>query len=177
MELLNMMPTSTISFGINGPEEHDQKTRDIEASLDIDIQPTAQQFVSILLFHCTASTMYFSIFALASAASLASAGCFTGGENWGAERQYALNQATQYCQRLGAGCYQPKGERPKCFNLSSGKKVDFNLQLRDDVVARCIDANECYDGMQKEINGCDHGGNSKYTNWIYTADPNAGNCA
>jgi hypothetical protein len=102
---------------------------------------------------------------------LSKRGCFSGdGENWGAEKTYALSYAFEACRDFLANPaqYQPGDIRAHCYNLSSLKKVDFALQLRSDVGARTIDYNECYDGLQKEINGCANGGHTQYSNWIYT---------
>ncbi|KAI0381482.1 hypothetical protein F5Y04DRAFT_281011 [Hypomontagnella monticulosa] len=41
---------------------------------------------------------------------------------------------------------------------------------------REITGTECLDGLRKEINGCDYGGVSEYTNWKYKSDPNPGSC-
>ncbi|KAF2417712.1 hypothetical protein EJ08DRAFT_666377 [Tothia fuscella] len=103
-------------------------------------------------------------------------GCYSGGERWANDRAYALQQAQAFCNDVGRGNYYAGESRPKCYNLSSNKKVNFVLSLLSTVPGRYIDAPECYDGMIKEINGCDNGGDTTYTNWRYIADPNAGNC-
>ncbi|XXH01460.1 hypothetical protein Hte_007820 [Hypoxylon texense] len=41
---------------------------------------------------------------------------------------------------------------------------------------RTITAAECYDGLRKEITGCDYGGVREYSNWRYKSDPNPGTC-
>ncbi|KAI9170564.1 hypothetical protein HJFPF1_00032 [Paramyrothecium foliicola] len=103
-------------------------------------------------------------------------GCYSGGENWGANLGYALSFATQACNDALQGDYNQGDQRSKCYNLDSNKKVDFRLSKHSDG-SRHIAPEECYDGMQKEINNCDHGGETSYGNWFYKADPNAGQCA
>ncbi|KAI0121362.1 hypothetical protein BJ170DRAFT_698499 [Xylariales sp. AK1849] len=83
--------------------------------------------------------------------------CFNGGDNWASQKALALTKAQDVC------------------NLN-GKKADFILEKISDG-RRGISASECYDGFQKEINGCDNGGSTSYTKWKYTADPNSGGCA
>ncbi|KAH8891094.1 hypothetical protein GQ53DRAFT_823731 [Thozetella sp. PMI_491] len=112
-----------------------------------------------------------------SPASLAKRGCFTSGDNWGANKAYALSFAALVCNTDFRGTYNPGNIRAKCYNLDSTKKVDFSLQLTSNNGQRSIEAAECYDGLQKEINGCDQGGSTGYANWRYTSDPNAGQCA
>ncbi|KAF2238035.1 hypothetical protein EV356DRAFT_573631 [Viridothelium virens] len=103
--------------------------------------------------------------------------CFNSGANWGAQRAIAQSYATEVCQGDFIGTCQPNDIRAKCYNLSSGKMVNFDLRVRPDVVARTIAADECYDGLQKQVNECDNGGTTTYGNWEYTADPNDGQCA
>lgn len=99
--------------------------------------------------------------------SLNKRGCFDGGENWGADRNYAYNYATRACEEAFVGTYRPGDIRAICYNLDSTKKVDFALELISKS-NRDIAADECYDGLQKEIGGCDNGGSTSYTNWKYT---------
>ncbi|KKZ64882.1 hypothetical protein EMCG_09259 [[Emmonsia] crescens] len=140
--------------------------------------------------------MHFSLLLTAFAAGLASASpmkansadaetdmnvfakrnCFGEGARWGAGRPYATNFATRACKEALVGTYRPGDIRAKCYNLDSTKKVDFSLKLISNHGNRNIGAAECYDGLRKEIEGCDHGGRTAYGNWEYTGDPNEGQC-
>ncbi|KAK2774009.1 hypothetical protein FQN53_003873 [Emmonsiellopsis sp. PD_33] len=92
--------------------------------------------------------------------------CYDTGERWGSQRNYAYNYASQACLNAFQGQYAPGDRRALCYNLDSTKKVDFSLELISDN-PRYIDAEECYDGLMKEIHGCDRGGKTSYSNWKY----------
>ncbi|KAK4182028.1 hypothetical protein QBC35DRAFT_217032 [Podospora australis] len=122
------------------------------------------------------TTFFLSAIATFFAAS-ANATCFGSGEDWG-DRSVALTTARNLCNSDLTGTYGPggttSGYRGACRN-GNGKKLEFQLwhiQGGD----RYISPDECYDGFQKEINGCSRGGDTSYTNWRYSADPNAGSC-
>jgi hypothetical protein len=93
-------------------------------------------------------------------------GCYSGGERWGGDLSNALQKAGDFCGRF-AGHFKPGNAAYQCYNLSSNKKADFTLGLKGDVPERDIGVDECLDGLEKEINGCDHGGDTTYTNWHY----------
>lgn len=108
------------------------------------------------------------ISALAAFVSVVNAGCYSGGELWG-DKATALSNARSACDGALQGTYGPSGTpsgyRGICLN-GNGKKLEFqiwHIQGGD----RQLGADECYDGLQKEINGCDHGGDTSYTNWRY----------
>jgi hypothetical protein len=52
-----------------------------------------------------------------------------------------------------------------CRNIGS-HKVDFTVKRIGS--EQVLTQNACVDGLQKEINGCDNGGKTAYTNWEYT---------
>ncbi|KAF2658847.1 hypothetical protein K491DRAFT_713100 [Lophiostoma macrostomum CBS 122681] len=106
-------------------------------------------------------------------AGTAYAGCYSGGEDWG-NKQVALNAADTACRNNFQGDFGGNSNRHVCIN-GNGKKLEFTI-YRLGGTNRALFWDECYDGLQKEINGCDHGGDSSYTNWRYVADPNAGSC-
>ncbi|KAK9783763.1 putative Ecp2 effector protein domain-containing protein [Seiridium cardinale] len=122
--------------------------------------------------------MYTSFFLVITAASSVLGGCFSGGENWASQKSIALSKAQDICNnKFSKATWANKGQSlAGCYNLDSEKQVDFILERIQDG-SRAIDAAECYNGFQKEINGCDHGGSTSYRNWKYTADPNANSCA
>ncbi|EEH47660.1 uncharacterized protein PADG_03744 [Paracoccidioides brasiliensis Pb18] len=117
-----------------------------------------------------------SIAAYPDTTVIAKRNCFDGGARWGAGRPYAINFATRACNEALVGTYRPNDIRAKCYNLDSTKKVDFSLRLISNNGNRNIGAAECYDGLRKEIEGCDRGGRTRYGNWEYTGDPNDGQC-
>ncbi|KAK6078646.1 hypothetical protein SCUP234_04293 [Seiridium cupressi] len=122
--------------------------------------------------------MYTCFFLIITAASSVLGGCFSGGENWASQRSIALSNAQDICNtKFSKADWNTKGQSlAGCYNLDSEKQVDFILERIQDG-HRDISASECYDGFQKQINNCDHGGSTSYSNWKYTADPNANSCA
>ncbi|KAI3329287.1 hypothetical protein HD806DRAFT_482430 [Xylariaceae sp. AK1471] len=108
------------------------------------------------------------LFTIPFIAATALADCFSGGENWASQKAMALATAQDICNnKFSAFSFAANQELGGCSNLDSSKKVDFILQNISDA-PRTPSAAECYDGFQKEINGCDNGGSSSYTNWKYT---------
>ncbi|KAI0406128.1 hypothetical protein F4802DRAFT_596489 [Xylaria palmicola] len=116
------------------------------------------------------------LFAVPFIATTALAGCFSGGEDWASQRAMALAAAQNVCNnKFSTFTFKAGQELGGCGNLDSTKKVDLIMQNISEG-SRKPTSSECYDGFQKEINGCDNGGSTSYTNWKYTADPNAGSC-
>jgi hypothetical protein len=58
-------------------------------------------------------------------------------------------------------------QRSYCANLGGNVKVNFNIK-RIGNSKKSLDFDACYDGLRKEIEGCNHGGRTKYANWEYT---------
>lgn len=114
--------------------------------------------------------MHPSFFVGLATAALASAECFTGGEPWASQKPRALQQLQYACKLNFANTqfYLNEPEKGVCYDIGGGKMVNFNLKYigTDDV--REMDEFECYDGFQKEVNNCETGGASQYTNWRYT---------
>lgn len=96
--------------------------------------------------------------------------CFTGGADWGTQKAFALDKAMESCTlKFAIDRYNPNDFLATCYNLDSTKKVDFVLaRISTEVGEIQLDVKECYDGFQKEVNGCENGGVSSYTNWKYT---------
>lgn len=96
----------------------------------------------------------------------ASAGCFSGGEAWD-NKTPAFDAARNFCNNGGLnGNYVQTETKRRCAN-GNGKKFDFTIRNVSGG-ARSLGPAECYDGLQKEINGCNFGGSTRYTNWEYT---------
>ncbi|ETS76572.1 hypothetical protein PFICI_11959 [Pestalotiopsis fici W106-1] len=104
-------------------------------------------------------------------------GCYSGGEPWGDSKDYAFQLAAGACNSaMGQRTYTAlSSSTSTCYDLGNNRHVNFNIfKLTGD--DRFLGYDECYDGLQKEINGCGYGGDSSYTNWRYISDPNAGGC-
>jgi len=102
--------------------------------------------------------------------------CRTTGGDWGgaANRALATNFVKSVCDEL-RGSYGDMETRTTCRNGNDKIKFDYLLQHITGG-SRSIDEAECMDGMKKEITGCDNGGDTRYTNWRYSVDPNPGAC-
>ncbi|KAH8696989.1 hypothetical protein GQ44DRAFT_665948 [Phaeosphaeriaceae sp. PMI808] len=125
---------------------------------------------------------------LASAASIANRDdslhtmekrkCFSTGENFGGDRQAALNAAKQACEGPLKGKYQKRETAVKCYNIADKKHVIFTIGLSGPNAGstRTLGSDECYNGLASEINSCGKGGDTTYGNWRYRADVNANRC-
>ena len=102
---------------------------------------------------------------------LVSAGCYSGGEVW-PDKQDAINKLDAVCAGL-QGTYTTGQGRGKCVNGPAGKNVRYDFHVTrfigpvKDTRGLELSKSECIDGLKKEITGCDHGGDTKYTNWEY----------
>ena len=100
----------------------------------------------------------------------AACGCYTSGEEW--DRDLAPPALEEACNQL-AGDYKFPGEKTADIPIDNGKMIyTFKLtglrKLDSDLApVRHIDAEECREGMNKELFGCKQGGKSEYTNWRY----------
>ena len=93
--------------------------------------------------------------------------CYGSGHRWGGEKGFAVELAQRACREYFLGNYNNKGEtRYRCFSLSSSKKVDFTVELLSNGV-RTLFVDECFEGLRREIEGCEQGGQSSYTNWFF----------
>jgi hypothetical protein len=102
-------------------------------------------------------------------ATSTSATCFTGGEHWASQRPAALQQLQYACKLRFATTQHYSGkESGACYDIGGGKMVNFNLKYTGSDKSRAIGEAECYNGFQKEVNNCEYGGASQYTNWRYT---------
>ncbi|KAF4989107.1 hypothetical protein FGRMN_9349 [Fusarium graminum] len=116
------------------------------------------------------------VFILFSVA-LANAKCHESGADIATQRTYAEGKIREACDlKFTIKKWSPGERLGICYNLDSTKKIDLVLERIGEGDDREIKSAECFDGFQKEINGCDYGGTSSYTNWKYSSDPNAGQC-
>ncbi|KAG0143304.1 hypothetical protein CROQUDRAFT_49017 [Cronartium quercuum f. sp. fusiforme G11] len=102
--------------------------------------------------------------------------CRTSGATYGtpANRARASQALQSVCAEL-AGTYGASETKSTCRDSPENVRFNFVLQHVKNG-QRVIDANECMDGMNKEITGCNQGGDTTYTNWRYSVDPNTGLC-
>ncbi|KAL8772557.1 MAG: hypothetical protein Q9209_002218 [Squamulea sp. 1 TL-2023] len=108
--------------------------------------------------------------------ALISAECYSGGESW--DRTLATSAVDTACKEF-AGDYHLNESKQKTIDVFNGQCYSFVLQRitgGDGDVLREITEDECKNGMNHEVNGCEHGGHSSYTDWSYKADPNKGPC-
>ncbi|KAM0490461.1 hypothetical protein ACHAP8_011564 [Fusarium lateritium] len=123
--------------------------------------------------------------------STVSGECHRSGETWGGDKFAALEAAQRLCEdgTLGNIPYSYGAFRTACVNLSSKKKVDFTIIKAKNIVNPThLYSNTCTSMLQKEINGCEHGGRSTQyelggqpqeasPTYDISSDPNAGQCA
>jgi uncharacterized protein (DUF2461 family) len=105
---------------------------------------------------------------LAGLVALGEAGCYSGGDAWG-DVATALSSARRACILDLSGLYRaqntPEGTRSVCVNAND-KKLEFQI-FHTQEGDRQLSSDECYDGIQKEIVGCENGGDTTYDNWRY----------
>ncbi|KAL2021558.1 hypothetical protein VTK56DRAFT_7057 [Thermocarpiscus australiensis] len=122
-------------------------------------------------------TAALSLLATLSLTVPVSAKCYGSGEEWGA-RDVVLNAARDTCKSQLSGSFGPSGgtadRKAACIN-GNGKKLEFQIfHLQEG--ERNLSPNDCFNGLQEEIVGCDRGGDSSKTDFRFKADPNAGSC-
>ena len=113
--------------------------------------------------------MRFSASLLLACLTLVQGRCYRGGEEWHSGREYAVTKARQVCElKFSIKKWAPHDAITGCYNLDSGRRMDITLErVSKEEEERAISADECFDGFQKEIRNCKHGGVSTYKNWKY----------
>jgi hypothetical protein len=92
------------------------------------------------------------------------AGCYSGGESWG-DRQVALNSAQAACDAGLSGDFDGNTNKATCMD---GNGIRFNFSVHRLQSSRgSLSAAECFDGLQREINGCANGGDTSYGTWRF----------
>ncbi len=110
-----------------------------------------------------------SIFVVIAAASSAFSTCFTGGENWASQLAMALAKAGDICTtKYSKASWSKDIALGGCYDLDSTKKVDFILEKISDSTNAQNWLRRMLRWFPEEINGCEYGGSSSYTNWKYT---------
>jgi hypothetical protein len=95
--------------------------------------------------------------------------CFKTGENYGDQQGEAQQLARTGCNNHFAGTYNKGQSSSYCYNIPNGKSVVFTVSLSgpNAGATRFLGADECYDGLHKEVVNCGKGGESTYGNWYY----------
>ncbi|KAI1403291.1 hypothetical protein F4819DRAFT_484733 [Hypoxylon fuscum] len=116
--------------------------------------------------------------------TLASGECFGSGQKWDGDKDAVISFVTQKCNaNFNAdgfkGPWEKKGNgtpyRSGRLELSNGRYARlamFRIGNGGTDAAGYMDPADCIDWFKKEINRCEHGGRSQYTNWEYKADIN-----
>ncbi|KAI3318897.1 hypothetical protein HD806DRAFT_539923 [Xylariaceae sp. AK1471] len=107
--------------------------------------------------------------------------CWNTGEKWGAQGGLAMNFAAQACNNAfvgtsGSRIWQAGDEIEQCYNLDSGKMVDFTI-VNENSGSATLTSDDCYTYFEKQIHGCGQGGYQKNAGFQFKADPNSGQCA
>lgn len=92
--------------------------------------------------------------------------CYNTGRKYGDNVRNAMLKdelLDPVCNNL-AGSYASSESRHTCMEVE-GAKFDFTLRCSNSD-GRNIDAQECKDGMRKQLN-CRRGGHTQYDNWLY----------
>ncbi|KAI0381872.1 hypothetical protein F5Y04DRAFT_280518 [Hypomontagnella monticulosa] len=101
----------------------------------------------------------------------ATARCFSGGEKWDSDQSTALENAKRACREGLASIYGNEGgsaTRSRCYDVGSNRRAEYTVGRTVLGSPRTLGYDECFDGLRKEVEGCEHGGSSEYTNWFYT---------
>ncbi|KAF2814630.1 uncharacterized protein BDZ99DRAFT_434357 [Mytilinidion resinicola] len=108
------------------------------------------------------------------AATMVSAGCFGGGAK--GDHALALAQVDSVCAGF-QGSFEKKQPRNACV-FQAGENTSWYFSIRRDASeGGILTKSVCIAGLTKEVTGCDHGGQSKSGDWIFTSDPNDGMCS
>ncbi|KAG0139353.1 hypothetical protein CROQUDRAFT_666633, partial [Cronartium quercuum f. sp. fusiforme G11] len=94
--------------------------------------------------------------------------CRTRGFSYGssANRARASQALESVCKEL-TGTYAATTFKTVCRD--SPEKIRFNFFVQHVKIGRRdIGITECMEGLNKEITGCDKGGDTTYTNWRYS---------
>ncbi|KAF8246978.1 hypothetical protein K440DRAFT_644298 [Wilcoxina mikolae CBS 423.85] len=103
---------------------------------------------------------------------LVSAECNKDGE-LAFRQDYVVSNLDVICSIL-VGEYYINQKRRQCFQVpgESGKRWDFTVERiktsgSNNSLTRTLGKAECIDGLRKEVQGCQRGGWSSYSNWLY----------
>ncbi|KAH9894655.1 hypothetical protein F4778DRAFT_747777 [Xylariomycetidae sp. FL2044] len=113
------------------------------------------------------------------------AGCYTGGEKWGDQKEKALFLAEDACVTYftvfawagGKGFLNNDSTDHKmCYDLPDGRRLKFRIEKRPDNDIVRLNGDDCAHWLKEEIEGCEHGGEKTWSEWKVKSDINAGPC-
>ncbi|KAI6082355.1 hypothetical protein F4821DRAFT_263963 [Hypoxylon rubiginosum] len=116
---------------------------------------------------------------LAALAALASAGCFSGGQKWDGDKQAVLDKIDAVCadgtlnREYPAGSWDDDQPITYDWDVTTTRRVHLGVWLNNIWGNTVLSTSDCKSGLRKEVDGCEHGGQSEYTHWKYRADINA----
>ncbi|KAK7752924.1 hypothetical protein SLS62_005083 [Diatrype stigma] len=112
--------------------------------------------------------MHISIFGLITAASAVVGECYLGGVNM-PNQDVVRAQAHDVCDKnFSKVVYNDQTkEAYACYNVDDHTMITFAVKRISAGGDMQISPADCYDGLRKEIGGCQHGGHSNYTNWLF----------
>ncbi|KAK1992799.1 hypothetical protein LX36DRAFT_731649 [Colletotrichum falcatum] len=106
---------------------------------------------------------------------IAKRGCYAFGVSWGHGVGLAIDAVEKACRDRFVGEYKGKTQRTACYNLDSGRRVNFFVRRWHDS-PQTLTFDECKKYLRYEIVGCDKGGISYQGKWRFRSDPNSGSC-
>lgn len=105
---------------------------------------------------------------LAPAMVTVQAGCYSGGPKWSPNYDASRGFVDSICNKDGvAGSFGTNaGTKYRCTDLRDNVKGEFWVSWRGSGDGYLSDQN-CKDGLKREIDGCQNGGESVYGQWYY----------
>ncbi|KAL2075425.1 hypothetical protein VTL71DRAFT_368 [Oculimacula yallundae] len=119
-----------------------------------------------------------TLLALATFATVVSAGCYTSGEGFDTDnnRGHARRAAIDLCQgQVLSGYFNQGQSKTRCADMDNNKKVDFQVVWLGKG-GLTLKPSDCEWRLHNEINGCNLGGESIIADWFFRSDPNNGRC-
>ncbi|KAM0190112.1 hypothetical protein ACHAPA_010922 [Fusarium lateritium] len=123
---------------------------------------------------------------LGTTATMVSAKCYgeglNGDINWGGrDGQAAARTATEYACRDNNGNFKghfnPGEEKVYCVPFGSSTSFVFKVKNLNTNQGFDLNDDDCALRLQNEINGCNEGGQSTFSGWWFSSDPqNYANC-
>jgi hypothetical protein len=103
---------------------------------------------------------------LATAVTVAQAGCYSGGENWKPDQVQANNELDGMCKSLSGG-FNGGQTKYACRNAGTpNKRLEFWVT---NTAGNALHLNhgDCVLRLGNEINGCGHGGETTTAGWRF----------
>ncbi|KAF2137082.1 uncharacterized protein K452DRAFT_312645 [Aplosporella prunicola CBS 121167] len=120
------------------------------------------------MYFASLSSVAFATFIFSS---VASAGCFNGGQSWG-DKELAKKAVKAFCSNFSSLSYSRElldagTSKSGCLDGPAGTRFDFTVEkIVDDLIF--LDEPTCVEFLTNEVHGCDHGGSSRVRYWWFT---------